>query len=241
MYKLVLFDLDGTLLPLDIEVFVKNYFVSITDFFQDVVDPQVFLHNLKQSTRAMARNQGDTVNEEVFMKNFLPAVGRERDFMYPRFQLYYEKEFPKLKEYAGFSPWAQESVTEVLNKGYPIVLATNPLFPRMATVERMSWARISQYPWSMITTYENSRRCKPNVQYYQDICRRMGVQAKDCLMIGNDVQEDIVAGTLGMDTFLVTDHLIDRGNPVYHPGHQGTLSELAHFMKEMPQYSPQGC
>ncbi|MGI6679515.1 MAG: HAD family hydrolase [Dehalobacterium sp.] len=239
MYKLILFDLDGTLLPLDIEIFVKRYFVSITDFFRDVVEPQVFLDHLKQSTMAMARNTSEAMNEEIFMKNFLPAVGQERDVMYPRFQLYYEQEFPKLKSCAGFSPWSEKVVVQLVEKGYPIVLATNPLFPRMATLERMAWARVAQCPWSLVTTYENSRRCKPSIQYYQDICRKMDIAPEDCLMVGNDMQEDMVAGTIGMETFLVTDHLIDRGKPIHHPTHQGTLAELADFIKEIPPCSPQ--
>ncbi|MEL7563761.1 MAG: HAD family hydrolase [Dehalobacterium sp.] len=226
MYKVVFFDLDGTLLPLDIDVFIRKYFEAVTPFFKDLVEPGVFLKNLMSSTQAMIENPGDLTNEEVFMNSFLPAVGRDRQTMYPHFNLFYEQEFPKLKQHAGYSEWAAKVVAQLVEKGYSIVLATNPVFPRLATEERMSWAGIAHFPWSLVTTYENSCNCKPSIQYYQEICHKLRVAPQDCLMVGNDVQEDLVAGTIGMETFLVTDCLIDRGEPKFDPGCQGTLEEF---------------
>lgn len=234
MYKVVLFDLDGTLLPLDMDVFIRKYFGAISPYFKEIIDPDLFLENLMLSTRAMVKNQGNTSNEEVFMESFLPAVGHDRETMYPLFNRFYEQEFPKLKEFADQTLWAAKCVELLIQKGYEIVLATNPLFPRLATEERMSWAGVADFPWRLVTTYENSYSCKPNIKYYQDICEKIGVLPEDCLMVGNDMQEDMVAGTIGMDTFLVTDFLIDRGEPVYNPGHTGTLEEFFTFIKALP-------
>lgn len=234
MYQLIMFDLDGTLLPLDIEVFIHRYFEAVTPFFKEIVEPEVFFKNLMLSTQMMMQNQGERTNEEVFMQNFLPAVGRDRDTMYPLFNRFYEQEFPKLKKYAGYSAWAAKVVGHLVEKGYSIVLATNPVFPRRATEERMSWAGIAHFPWSLVTSYENSRGCKPNIHYYQEICDKLRVSPEDCLMVGNDAQEDMVVETMGMDTFLVTDYLIDRGEPKYRVRHRGTLEELFGFVKDLP-------
>ncbi len=234
MYKYILFDLDGTLLPLDIDVFVRKYFEAVTPFFKNLVEPEVFLKNLISSTEAMINNPGGQTNEEVFMNSFLPSVGQDRETMYPRFNIFYEQEFPKLKKYAGYSDWAAKVVGCLVEKGYSNVLATNPLFPRLAIEERMSWAGIDRFPWALVTTYENSHGCKPGIHYYQEICAKLGVSASDCLMVGNDVQEDMIAGTIGMDTFLVTDYLIDRGKPNYPVHYRGTLEELYNFVCKLP-------
>lgn len=229
-----MFDLDGTLLPLDFDVFIRKYFAAVTPFFKDIIAPEVFFKNLMASTEAMIKNQGDLPNEEVFMNSFLPAVERDLETVLPHFDLFYRQEFPKLKQFAGYSELAARIVGQVVEKGYKIALATNPVFPRLATEERMLWAGVDGFPWSLVTTYENSCGCKPGIHYYQRICDQLGVSPENCLMIGNDVQEDLVAGVLGMDTFLVTDCLIDRGEPCYHPGHQGTLSDLFSLVKELP-------
>lgn len=235
MYKVILFDLDGTLLPLDMDVFIRKYFEAVTPFFKGVVEPGVFLKNLMSATQDMMKNQGNLTNEEVFMNSFLPAVGRDRETIYPHFNLFYEQEFPKLKRYTGYSEWAAKVVGQLVEKGYSIVLATNPVFPRLATEERMSWAGVAQFPWSLVTSYENSYSCKPSIQYYQGICHKLDASPQDCLMVGNDVQEDLVAGTIGMETFLVTDYLIDRGEPKFNARSQGTLEELYSFVKVLPR------
>lgn len=45
-------------------------------------------------------------------------------------------------------------------------------------------------------------------------------------MVGNDVQEDGVAATLGMDLFIVTDHLIDREQTQLPPDRSGSLAQF---------------
>ena len=98
----------------------------------------------------------------------------------------------------------------------------------------MQWAGIDNFSWDLVTTYENSRACKPNPLYFRQIIEEIKVSPEECLMVGNDVQEDLVASTLGMKTFLVTDYLIDRGQPLYQPDHRGSLQDLLSFIKELP-------
>ena len=45
-------------------------------------------------------------------------------------------------------------------------------------------------------------------------------------MVGNDVQEDMVASELGLKTYLVTDYTIDRGKSNYKIDQRGTLTQL---------------
>ncbi|MGI6066349.1 MAG: HAD family hydrolase [Bacillota bacterium] len=234
MLKVLMFDLDGTLLPLDFDLFFHKYFETIAPYFQEIIEPAIFVKKLMASTYDMINNPGQFTNEQVFMDSFLPAIRQNKDTMYPLFEKFYEEEFPKLKKYAGYSQWSAQAIQKALDKGYRICLATNPVFPRRAIEHRMSWAGIERFPWEFVTTYENSYGCKPNPAYYKGICRVLKVTPKECLMVGNDVQEDLVAQTLGMKTFLVTDYLIDRGEPRYEPDYRGSLEELYNFMCGLP-------
>lgn len=230
--KTVLFDLDGTLLQVDIEEFLKEYLRAISSYCSSIAEPRVFVQRLLESTELMVRNQGKQTNEEVFMQNFLPALGKEREEVYPLLESFYEHEFPRLQRCVNRSDTAPLVVEEVLDRGWQIVLATNPLFPRRAILERMRWAGVDSYPWLDITSYENSRSCKPNPQYYREIVAKHGLEPENCWMIGNDMGEDLVAAELGIKTFLVTDYLIERQNIPYQPLGRGTLAELLDFVRK---------
>ena len=95
------------------------------------------------------------------------------------------------------------------DKGYRVVLATNPLFPSIATESRIRWAGLEPSEFDLYTTYENTSYCKPNLDYYRDILKRINCRPEECLMVGNDVGEDMVVEALGMQAFLLTDCLIN--------------------------------
>ena len=230
--KTVLFDLDGTLLHVNIDDFLKEYLLSISNYCSELAQPEVFVKKLLKATELMIKNGGKLTNEEVFMQNFLPALGKEREQVVPLIESFYEKEFPLLERYVKRSENAPLVVEGVLKKGWQIILATNPLFPRQAIEERMRWAGIDGFPWLHITTYENSRSCKPNTSYYQEIVTKYGLEPENCWMIGNDVSEDLVASELGMKTYLVTDYLIERQNASYLPQGRGTLADLLGFVRK---------
>lgn len=235
MFKAILFDLDGTLLPLDLEVFVHKYIEALAPFFAHKVEPNKFVKELIIATEVMINNTGAVTNEEAFMQKFLPAVGQEKEEMYPLFEKFYLEHFPKLKKYAGYSLYSEKIVGQAMEKGYRVILATNPIFPEIAIRQRMEWAGIGSLPWDLVTTYENSMFCKPNPEYFRQICSKINLLPQECLMVGNDVQEDLVAGTLGMKTFLITDCLIDRGKPEYKPDYQGSLEEFYQFVCRLPK------
>ena len=77
---------------------------------------------------------------------------------------------------------------------------------------------------------ERMHFCKPNPAYYQEILELLGAKAEECLMIGNDVEEDMVAATLGIKTRLVTDLLISRDQLQIEPNYRCRLtgSEVNH-------------
>ena len=230
--KTFLFDLDGTLLPMDMDRFVKAYLSCVSKYVEHLFEPRAFVSHLWAATSAMLENlEPQRKNETVFWEHFAKLLNHPREALEPMFETFYRTRFSALVSFTSPSPLAPKVLSALVERGREIVLATNPVFPEIATRERMRWAGIDSFPWQLITTYENSRYCKPHPQYYLDILAQIGRQPHECVMIGNDVQEDISAAQVGMHTFLVTDCLIDKGHPAYSPTWRGTLAELYELLR----------
>lgn len=226
--KALLFDLDGTLLGLDIQAFLPVYFQALTRRFDGIMPGPVLLDAIMKSTYVMVADTDLTrSNREAFWEDFLRRVSEPYEKLDALFSAFYQEDFPSLSYMAKALPEARQVLTRAREAGYTLVLATNPVFPRVAICERMRWAQIDDMPFRMVTAYEDMHACKPHVEYYQEIVDRLGLDPRECLMVGNDVQEDMVAGRLGMRTFLVDGpYLIDRGQPRYRPDGRGTLLDL---------------
>lgn len=224
--KTVLFDLDGTLLQINMEEFLNSYFKAIAGYCAELAPPQEFIQKLLGSTKLMLDNNGENTNEQVFMQDFLPALGKGNDQVHPILNRFYEEEFPKLSSFGRPVGMARQVVEEIVDQGWQIILATNPLFPRLAVLERMKWAGIDDLPWLHVTSYENSSSSKPNPKYYQEIVQNHKLDPQECWMIGNDAREDLVASEIGLKTFLVTDNLIPWEENKYQPHGQGSMADL---------------
>lgn len=209
--KVVLFDLDGTLLPMDQDVFVKTYFGLLAKKMVPYgYEPDKLIQAVWAGTAAMVKNNGKQSNEDRFWQTFSEAYGADMKKDIAVFDEFYRKEFAGVKEVCGYHPEAAKTIHKLKEKGFRIALATNPLFPQIATQSRIRWAGLEPEDFELYTTYETSRYCKPNLSYYEDIVDMLGVTPQECLMVGNDVAEDMIAEKLGMKVFLMTDCLINK-------------------------------
>ncbi len=232
--KVVLFDLDGTLLPMDQDVFVKAYFGLMAKKLAPYgYEPQKLIDAIWAGTAAMAKNDGSRTNEEVFWDVFSAAYGKDVKADIGLFDDYYRIDFPAVKESCGFNPEAAKSVVALKEKGFKVVLATNPIFPKIATEERMRWAGLEASDFEFYTTYETSRFAKPNPQYYQEIVENLGVSLSECVMVGNDVKEDMVAAKLGMKVFLLTDCLINKDDADISVYPNGGFAEMLDYISSI--------
>ena len=223
----VLFDLDGTLLPMDQDVFVKDYFGRIAaKLAPQGYEPKKLVETIWRGTGAMVKNDGSKTNEEAFWELAVAVYGEQirKDKCF--FDAFYEEEFDKIQAVCGFHPAAAQIVRSLKERGLRVVLATNPIFPARATQWRIQWAGLKPEDFALYTTYENSRYCKPNLLYYQDILSQLEVTAEECLMVGNDVQEDMIARQMGMQVFLLTDCLINKDNTDIAQFPHGGFEEL---------------
>ena len=211
MLKAVLFDLDGTMLPMDQDQFTKGYFKLLTrKLIPHGYEPESLVQAIWQGTKAMVKNDGSRTNEQAFWNDFATTFGEKARADEALFREFYAKDFEQARQLCGFNPKAAEIVRLLKEKGYRVALATNPIFPAVATEARIRWAGLEPDDFELYTTYENIGYCKPNPEYFQEIARRMGLKPEECLMVGNDVGEDMVARETGMEVFLLTDCIINR-------------------------------
>ena len=229
----VLFDLDGTLLPMDMKEFTDRYFALLAKKALPYgYEARELVKNIWTGTKAMVLNDGSCTNEERFWECFAQMYGEDRLKDRDMFEEFYANEFGGAKAFCGFNPMAAGTVRLVKDLGLRVVLATNPLFPDIATRQRIAWAGLAPEDFELYTTYENCRYCKPNPDYYREVMEKTGLDPEACLMVGNDVDEDMVAGTLGMRVFLLTDCLINaQGKDISGYPHGG-FEELMQFLRE---------
>ena len=139
---------------------------------------------------------------------------------------YYENEFIVPKDATSFTPYAKKSIDFIKKNGGRLIAATNPIFPFVATKRRLEWAGVSPDDFELVTTYENFGCCKPNLKYFEEICKKQDIKPEDSIMIGNDVDEDLCSAKLGFDTYLITDTIVNRDNKDYSDYKNGSFEEF---------------
>lgn len=225
--KAVLFDLDGTLLPMDQEEFITAYFTELAKVVcNEKIAPNTLKDMIWASTEAMVKNDGSRTNKEAFWDSFREIIGDECERVKPLCDGFYTTKFHNAKIATKENPLAKKAVQLAGEKGRKVVLSTNPLFPMDGQKTRISWIGLTEDDFEFITSYETDSYCKPNPQYFVSICERLGVKPEECLMVGNDEREDMyAASSIGMNCFLVTDCMIACKE---HPwnGERGSFKDL---------------
>lgn len=232
--KTILFDLDGTLLPMDQDAFIGAYIKGLCAKTAPLgYDPKRLGEALWAGTGAMVKNDGSARNEEVFWKVFEGVFGEAALSDKPVFDDFYRNEFQQVKNACGFDARAAKLIARLKEKGYRLVLATNPLFPGIATHSRVRWAGLQPEDFAWITTYENASYCKPNIKYYEEIMDRLALDPAQCLMVGNDVDEDMIVAKLGMRVFLLTDCLLNRSGREISVYPHGSFEALEAYIESL--------
>lgn len=233
----VLFDLDGTLLPLDQDKFIKSYFSLIAQKFSRPpynYNPEQLVNGVIGGTKAMVKNNGEVLNYERFWTVFAQMMGDEIKEYKSDFDDFYANEFLQLEKLTNKNQFAFKCIKTLKNKGYNVVAATNPMFPAVATKARLSWAGVSYDQFDLVTTYENCSYCKPNLDYYNQVLEKINKRPQECLMVGNDVLEDMCTSELGIQTFLVTDCLVNRTGQDISCFKHGTFEEFSNMVENLP-------
>lgn len=237
MIKAVLFDLDGTLLPMDNNVFTEHYMKLLgLKFYELGYDPKLAIKGIWNGLTYMIKNDGSYTNEEIFWKGFCEVIDIEqhqsKDELSNLLLGFYQNEFHQARSATLPNDEAKQLIAYVKAKGFKVILATNPIFPKEAVVSRLSWINLTEHDFDAITTYETSHFSKPNPQYYEEILRNNALSPQECVMIGNDVKEDIVAASsLQIKTFLVQDHQLGEEEGI--PTEKGSFHQITDFISSL--------
>ena len=234
MITTILFDMDGTLLPMEVKKFEKIYFKTLAMKLAPLgYEPNKLIEGVLAGTKAMICNDGSATNDVVFWKVFAQIFGDRAYNDIPSFDEYYRTDFVAAKEGCGYNEKAAEVVRKLKNSGKTIVVATNPLFPLVAQEARLNWSGVRREDVDYVTHYENSRYCKPNLNYYVEIMENLGVKGEECIMIGNDVNEDMIAEKLDMKVFLLTDCLINPDGKDISAYPHGNFDDLNDYLDKI--------
>lgn len=192
MLKAVLFDLDDTLLANDMAVFLPPYLEALSGYARPLIEPKRFVAALHRSIAAIT-NTADSrrTNREVFWECFCGLTELPRAQTEAFLSGYYVEQFAKLQTFTEPVPGALELIDHCFERGLKLALATNPIFPRTAIEQRLSWTGIALDRFTLVTSYEEMRSTKPSPRYYREIVAVLGCEPEEALMVGNDPEQDI--------------------------------------------------
>lgn len=206
MTHAILFDLDNTLLSNDMDRFIPAYMKLISSYAAEHCKPALLVKHLLAATKMMAENTDPAIsNEKAFWDTFAKLTGFDPDQMIPFFHRFYETDFTSLAALTGSRPQASELVAWALASGYRVVIATNPMFPKIAVEQRLKWAGIEHYDYDLITAYENMHATKPHQQYYREILASIDCPPEEAVMVGDDWEMDILPSSrVGIRAFWIS-------------------------------------
>lgn len=233
MFKAVLFDLDGTLLDIDMNQFIQQYFKMMLRMARERgLKSEGLIERVWRSTAAMIQNKDPWLtNQQVFENDFFRHSAYLPEVYHPFFDDFYDRGFDQLRDYARPFPETLPVMEEVFSRGCKVAIATQSVFPEKAIRKRLHWAGVGEFGYELVTSYEVMHYTKPHAEYYLEIAQTLGVRPEECLMVGNDVGEDLTAGQTGMKTFLVKERMINRDNLPIKVDWQGYLPDLLSFFK----------
>ena len=238
MINTVLFDLDGTLLQFSQVDFIGAYFAELGKVFAGMgMDADMSAKAVWAGTKAMVLNDGSMPNCERFWAEFagyLSLTDEQRRVVEAACDAFYVNEFDRVKSVMMPNDISRRLVRALPEKGYSVALATNPLFPACAVGTRLGWIGLEPQDFVLVTHYSNSTFCKPNTGYYREVLAKINRGPEQCIMVGNNPAEDMCAGAIGAETFLVTDFLENESGMDISAFRSGPLAELEAYLMSMP-------
>lgn len=231
--KHILFDLDGTLLPMDTDHFMKLYSEAVTKAFADFDAPEELFMKVMASVKHTVMDKTKKKNFDKFFDHFSTLVTEDVNTYIEHFNAFYEAGFEEVKAATRQSQAMLEAVKILREKGYKLYIATNPIFPMLANEKRIEWAGLDQNHFEYVSCFENNHYCKPHLEFFEEVLESNNLDPDQVLMVGNDAQEDLAIKALGVKTYLITDHLIDRAGHIKQSDFAGDYGSFLEFAKSL--------
>lgn len=236
----LLLDLDDTLLINPIHAFQKEYFKLLGQHLQPFVSAARMLPELMRATESMLQKTTPAGTlEETFDAAFYPAVHVEKEQIIGKIDQFYQDVYPQLRALTQPRPQAIALVKTALEHNWQVIIATNPLFPRTAIYQRLTWAGLdpAELPFTLITTFEDSHFSKPHTAYYAEILAKLGWPANPIAMVGNSYSDDILpAACLGISTYYLSNEALQPTAEFKNTSHRsGDLNGVLPFLEHLTE------
>lgn len=211
MIKAVIFDLDGTLLPMNEEKFTRGYFGLLYKNARPFgYEKELFVKTILTGTHFMKNNNGSKTNEKVFWDYFASIYGEDKLKDKAIFDKFYLTDFEKTKSFCGENPFAKEIVEYCKNKVGKVILASNPVFPKEAMDWRLKFAGLNPEDFDYVSDYSNSSYCKPNPMFLKEILRKLQLKEDEVVYFGNnEIEDGRPAEELGIKVYMVGDDIVE--------------------------------
>lgn len=235
MIKHIMFDLDGTLLAIGLDDLINTYMSLLAEKMAKLgYDPKQSVKAVWVGTEAMLKNNGEQTNREAFWQAFATMGLGDVSLIEQQVDVFYTNEFCQIQKVVRQQRNLKAMITALKEKGYTLSLATSPIFPFVGIQERLSWVGLTPDDFFLVTSYENSHYCKPNLKYYQEVMEKAGFTPEETMMVGNDLSDDMPVEALGVKTFLVTD-ILEHETPDYQQKYtHGAFTQLQEFLENLP-------
>ena len=227
----VLFELDGNLQPMETKTYTDDYFKLLAQKAAPYgFEPKALVAAVWAGTKAMRKNEGTQPNDQRFWQTFAGELGEDIQKLRPVFDKFYAEEFHGAKAATRENPLAKKVVEELKARGYTGALATYPLVPLAGQATRLSWLGLRPQDFALVTSYESCSYCKPNPAYFAQVLEQLGKRPEECLMVGNDVREDMLAAqAVGISTYLITDCMENAGGVTLGQIERGSFGAFLMF------------
>lgn len=230
----ILFDLDGTLLRVQMAEFIPRYIEGLAEHCREHVKPKKFARAMLGAIRGLIRDNGDgrMTNEQRVYSVLQQQLSIPESALRTSFQRYAVEQLDSLQDLVRPIPLARKILDECQRRGVTLVLATNPVFPEFMIQARLRWGKLDDIPFHHLTSFENSCYCKPHSGYFRDIVELLRLDPKRCLMVGNDTGQDLSAAAIGMKTFLVDTWVVEREDAQWPCENRGDHGALQRFLQQ---------
>ncbi|OVE78716.1 hypothetical protein BVY01_04600 [bacterium I07] len=244
--KALLFDLDNTLILFDEKKYFGTYIPRIAMAFSDLISPDRFAPAILTATQSLLNNRGRSLNIDHFMNIFSSLLKTPVERLLPRFETFYASEYDKFQSLVTPAPGVKEVFSLLEERSFKLILATNPMWPQAIQEKRVCWAGLRPEVFDLIAHISNTMYCKPQIEYYEELCRLADVKPESCMMVGDDPVNDMIAGKLGMKTYLTLDsarlgeklHMSRElrasvSSSRQAPDYQGLLADLPRILEKL--------
>jgi len=246
----VFFDLDGTLIDVDMDQFIPIYLQRLTQYMSDQVSSTRAVRALRHAVAAMFANTDADRTLESILHEVLESELAVSPLQYAEcLEQFCRNDLEILRPLVTGHPLSTQLIKSSLAKNWKVVLATNPIFPRVVIDARLAWGDLDGDAFHHVTDYETAHFCKPSPGFFEDILDRLQIPAGRCLMVGNDTLHDLSASQVGMQTCLLTPWRIERLGAHFRADWQGDHGELLALIEsagpmppgEQVPVNPSGC